>query len=406
MVSSNARTMRCRSPETTLRHAREWASTTGVGDATDLTDRDVLGVPVYVTERPHARGDVFTFGKGFERIDAEVGAYMEALEYHFAEPGTGRVPTHWGSAREVAGSEQADDAILDFVPRLQRDVDLDGPLLLAAVHDLESGDEYVLPAELIHYPAPNVGQSIFGTSTNGLASGNSILEASVQALLELIERDVWSFEFIRRESMLVGESSLPDDVLEIVERAERNGLRLMVRAIPNDYGLPFFAAFVFDPNNPSRKTFNGGWACDLDRRRAVERAVAEAAQSRLAFIHGGRRGPKPRSSGSDSDSQECEKNLVRRQMREVGDGSRRTSFKDVPDLVDTGDGLQRKLDAVIGRLRLVTRKPIYRAVLTPPDAPLHAVRLVVPLLENFKEGKVRVGRRLKAAIDASAAQAG
>ena len=352
------------------------------------------------------RGDVFTFGKGLERIDAEVGAYMEALEYHFAEPGIGRVPTRWGSAHEVAGSEQVDDAILDFVPRLQREVDLDGALLLATVHDLESGDEYALPAELVHYPAPNVGQSIFGASTNGLASGNSILEASVQALLELIERDVWSFEFIRRASMLVVESSLPDDVLEIVERAERNGLRLKVRAIPNDYGMPFFAAFVFDSNNPSRKTFNGGWACDLDRHRALVRAVAEAAQSRLAFIHGGRRGPKPRSSGLDSDSQQRETNLVRRQMREVGDGSRRTSLSDVPDWVDAGGGLQRKLDAVIGRLRRVTRKPIYRAVLTPPDAPLHAVRLVVPLLENLKEGKVRVGRRLKAAIDASAAQAG
>ena len=315
-------------------------------------------------------------------------------------------PDALGVLREVAGSEQADDAILDFVPRLQCEVDLDGALVLAAVHDLENGDEYALPAELIYYPAQNVGQSIFGASTNGLASGNSVLEASVQALLELIERDVWSFEFIRRASMLVEESSLPDDVLEIVERAERNGLRLKVRAIPNDYGMPFFAAFVFDPNNPSRKTFNGGWACDLDRRRALLRTVTEAAQSRLAFIHGGRREPKPRSSGVDPDSQQRETNLVRQQMREVGDGGRRTSFADVPDLVNAGDGLQRKLDAVIGRLRLVTPKPIYRAVLTPPDAPLHAVRLVVPLLENFREGKVRVGRRLKAAIDAGAAQAG
>lgn len=406
MVSSLARTMRCRTPEATLRLARAWAGTVGVAPATDLTDRDVLCVPVYAAERPPARGEAFAFGKGLRRVDAEVGAYMEALEYHFAEPGIGRVPTRWGTAREVAGSEQEDDAILDYAPRIRLGVDLDGPLLLAAVSDLESGEEHSLPAELIHFPAPDVGRSIFGASTNGLASGNSVLEASIQALLELIERDVWSFEFIRRSSMLVEESSLPDEVGEIVGRAKRNGLQLKVRTIPNEYGMPFFVAFVFDPNRPSRRTFNAGWACDLDRRRALVRAVTEAAQSRLAFIHGGRRGPRPRAPGSDSEAHRREEDLVRQQMREVGDGTRRASFADVPDLGEGGEGLREKLEALIGRLRLVTRKPIYRATLTPPDAPLHVVRLVVPLLEDFRESNVRVGRRLKVAIDASTAPAG
>jgi ribosomal protein S12 methylthiotransferase accessory factor YcaO len=96
---------------------------------------------------------------------------------------------------------------------------------------------------------------------------------------------------------LVETASLPDEVREIVDRAERNGLQLKVRTIPNDYGMPFFAVFVFDLNNPSRKTFNGGWACDLDRDRALVRAVTEAAQSRVAFIHGGRKVPTLRAEG-------------------------------------------------------------------------------------------------------------
>src|SRR5438105_3561716 len=128
---------------------------------------------------------------------------MESLEFFFAEPGIGRVSTRWGSARDVAGQERGENAILDFVPLLQREVDLDGSLLLASVRDVESGDECAIPAELIYYPAPDVGQSLFGSSTNGLASGNSLLEASIQALLELIERDIWSFEFVRCASKLV-----------------------------------------------------------------------------------------------------------------------------------------------------------------------------------------------------------
>jgi ribosomal protein S12 methylthiotransferase accessory factor len=396
--------MRSVAPETTLLHAKQWAATAGISEVRDITGMDVLGVPVYASVRPQARGDAVTFGKGLRRLDAEVGAYMEALEFFFAEPGIGRVSTRWGSPRDVVGHERTDDAILDFVPLLQREVDLDGPLLLASVHDLESGHECAIPAELIFFPAPDVGQSLFGSSTNGLASGNSVLEGSIQALLELIERDIWSFEFVRCASKLVEAASLPDDVRGIVERAERNGLQLKVRAIPNDYGMPFFAAFVFDLNNPSRKTFNGGWACDLDRGRALVRAVTEAAQSRVAFIHGGRKVPVSQAAASASDVQQAESKLVRQHILGVSDPRGQMLLTDIPDLAVAGT-LQQKLDAVIARLRRVVQRPIYRVVFTPPESPLQVVRVVVPLLENLKVTRVRLGPRLKASIDAVGAQA-
>lgn len=383
--------MRSLPPETTLLHAKQWAATAGISEVTDITKLDVLGVPVFVSVRPQARGEAFTFGKGLRPVDAEVGAYMEAIEFYFAEPGIGDVSTHWGSARDVAGHERADDAILDFVPLLQREVDLDGPLLLASVRDLESGAERAIPAELIYYPAPDVGQSLFGSSTNGLASGNSVLEATIQALLELIERDIWSFEFVRNASKLVEATSLTDEVREIVGRAEQNGLQFKIRTISNDYGIPFFAAFLFDLNNPSRKTFNGGWACDPDRDRALLRAVTEAAQSRVAFIHGGRKAP-----ASDVEEQEAER--VRRHMLGVSNPHQQVLLTDIPDLAVAGT-LQQKLDALIAILRRVVQEPIYRVVFTPADSPLQVVRVVVPLLESLKESRVRVGRRLKAAIE-------
>ncbi len=398
MGTSSACGMRSLAPETTLLNARQLVATAGISEVRDITNLDVLDVPVFLSVRPQARGEAFTFGKGLRPIDAEVGAYMEAVEFFYAEPGTGNISTRWGSAREVAGHERADDAILDFVPLLQREIDLDAPLLLASVRNLESDDECFIPAELIYYPAPDVGQSVFGSSTNGLASGNTLVEATIQALLELIERDIWSFEFVRSASKLVEPASLPDNVREIVERAERHGLQLKVRTIPNDYGMPFFAAFLFDLNNPSRKSFNGGWACDLDRDRAVVRAVTEAAQSRVAFIHGGRK------VRAQSDDQEQEAKLVRQHIRGVSDSRHQVTLADIPDLAVAGT-LEQKLAAVIERLRLVTQAPIYRVAFTPPESPLQVVRVVVPLLENLKETRVRVGRRLKATIDVLGAQA-
>ena len=58
-----------------------WPQLPASGEVRDLTDLDVLGVPVYVSVRPQARGEAFTFGKGLRPVDAEVGAYMEALEF-------------------------------------------------------------------------------------------------------------------------------------------------------------------------------------------------------------------------------------------------------------------------------------------------------------------------------------
>ena len=397
-------TMRKTTSEMTLLNAKQLATTAGISEVRDITELDVLGVPVFVSVRPQALAEAFTFGKGLRSIDAEVGAYMEALEFYFSEPGRSQVATRWGSARKISGGERANDAILDLAPLLQREVDLDGPLLLASVWNVETGEESSIPAELIFYPAPDVGQCLFGSSTNGLGSGNSVLEASVQALLELIERDIWSFEFVRASSRLVEPRSLPADVHRIVERAEQNGLQLKVRTIDNEYGLPFFAAFVFDVANANRQTFNGGWACDLNRERALIRAVTEAAQSRVGLIHGGRKIPASLRVSHSADAHQQEQTLVRQHIDGVSDSRQQVLFDDIPDS-GIEDTVGQKFAEVIRRLRRVVQEPIYRVVFTTPDSPLQVVRLVVPLLENLKPGRVRLGRRLKAAIDALGARA-
>ena len=42
-----------------------------------------------IAEKRAAGADVVTFGKGRTKTDAEVAAYMEAIEFYFAEPDAG-----------------------------------------------------------------------------------------------------------------------------------------------------------------------------------------------------------------------------------------------------------------------------------------------------------------------------
>lgn len=382
--------LRCRSPEATLRLAKEWAQRAGIGAVTELTERDGLGVPVYTS--PQSASLHQCYGKGLARIDAEVGAYMEALEGVFAAPGSHRPPTRWGTPRDVAGAEGSVRATLELCPVLGQHVDLDGRLLLAEAADVETGAVSWLPAELVFYPAPDVGQALFGASTNGLASGNSVLEASFHALAELVERDVWSLDLFRRRSVLVEATSLPEEIRLIGERAARQRLELVVRSIPNDYGVPFFAAFLFSPETPSLKLFNGGWGCHLDRSIALTRAVAEAAQSRLTYL--GRHREPARGDGGEAEH-------LRTQIRLVRAPERAVSFSRVAH-VPLHDSLEENFADLVARVRRVTGRPIYRVAYTDEERELQVVRLIAPMLEHFREDHRRVGPRLKAAIDAEA----
>lgn len=394
--------LRCRAPEATLELARGFAAIAGITEVTDLTNLDVLGLPVFISHRPAASS--FAYGKGLESIDAEIGAYMEAIEYHFSEPPHGMVPsrnveTRWGIAREVVGVGEAPSSFLDFCPRLGRAVELDGPLLLVEVETLDHQDHARawLPAELAFSPAPeSIGQALFGASTNGLASGNSVLEASVHALTELLERDIWSFEFVRRTSQRVADDSLPDEIAAVSERARRHGLELVVRTILNEHELPFFAAFLFDPSQPRLRFFNGGWGCHVEPRIALTRAVTEAAQSRLAYIHGGRSEPRRDDERGEREKIEAQIAVVRSSRKSVTWAELERAAAPMPD------GLERMLEQLLARVTRATGRAVYRLCYTDADSPLAVVRLIAPGLEHFGEGRTRVGPRLARAIETSA----
>ena len=69
----------------TLRRARGMARGLGISRVTDITRLDRVGVPVYVSIRPGAQPGSLCVnaGKGMHPLEAQVGAYMEAIEFAF-----------------------------------------------------------------------------------------------------------------------------------------------------------------------------------------------------------------------------------------------------------------------------------------------------------------------------------
>jgi ribosomal protein S12 methylthiotransferase accessory factor len=386
------------SPRITLRHAKVLAEMAGVHAVHDITAMDCLGVPVFISERPGAACTAYTFGKGCFPIDSEVGAYMEAIETWFSEPGVARIETRWGSPSKLSGVRADCDPILEFAPKFDYRAAPDRTLLLARAEDVESGAAGWIPAELVFNPAPPDVDTLYGSSSNGLASGNTVLEASIHALYELIERDIWSIEFVRSRSAKVFDEGLPFHVRKIVEAAVRNGLRLVIRTVPNDYGIPFFAAFLFDPSKFDSRFFNGGWGCHHERGTALMRAVTEAAQSRAAVLHGGRE--LKRSDDPDADAERVEQ-----QIETVSNAAQSIQFEDIPEQ-PPAPSLAAQWAAAVNCLRRVVDRPIYRVIYTPSEGPLHVVRLVVPLLEHFTRSTMRIGPRMRAELEARTGESG
>ena len=136
------------------------------------------------------------------------------------------------------------------------------------------------------HPGPSLAEpsAPFLSSTNGLASGNTLLEATVHGVAELIERDIQSFRIFRDLSRLVDPGTFPPVASALREKIEDAGLKLYVRFAPNVFGLPYFSAVVHDPEAHSPLYVNGGYGLHPHRIIALVRAITVKMPASGAFV--------------------------------------------------------------------------------------------------------------------------
>ena len=384
--------------EVTLARAKTMARGLGITRVTDITRLDRLGIPVFASIRPAARPGSLCVnaGKGLRPIEAEVGAYMEAIEYAFAEPGAApNVEPVEATARDVLDGRTRPTAILDRCPKMGRTIRLDTRMTCVSAEEIRSGRRALLPAELVFLPFAPRGRSslAFGSSSNGLASGNTVREATLHGLCELLERDIRSFQALRDTSVRIALDSIEGPAAELVRSVGEAGLELSVRTAPNVFGLPYFTAVLFDPQATSPHLVNAGFGCHPHRGVALVRAIAEAAQSRLSFIHGGRDDLLSRHRRVARWSFDKRRAHVRRVAAQEASGSI-VPLEEVRDFAATAPSVERLEALVLRRLRAAGLRGVYRVTLTRPEHPLQVVRVVVPRMEVFTESLGRVGPRL------------
>jgi ribosomal protein S12 methylthiotransferase accessory factor len=377
----------------------------GITRVTDITRLDRIGIPVYASIRPGARKGSLCVnaGKGFTPEEARAGAMMEAIEFAMAEYGAADIPLVRATARDVLDGHSRPEAILDFCPALETAIPLDSPLPCVEAEDVATGEHVLVPAELIFLPTPRdrIPDRYFGANSNGLCSGNTVAEATVHGLAELIERDISSFYSLVDRSALVDPRSYPEQAAALADLLCQTGFRLFVRHQPNDFGIPWFVATLVDVDHPSPYYVNGGCGCHPDASIALVRAICEAAQSRLAFIHGGRDDLARRYDRfSDMDETACA-DFVARLVASARRSEGSITFQDVPDLAAEAPDVSSALGCLLARLRAAGIRRVLRVCYTRPEDDLHVLRVLAPGLEHFSDTSHRLGPRLRAFLQAS-----
>ncbi|GIF44939.1 YcaO-like family protein [Actinoplanes xinjiangensis] len=279
--------------EQTWERIRPLLSHFGITRVADITGLDEVGLPVHVAYRPTGRCLAVTVGTGLTPVQSRVAATMESIEgWHSENP---RIAP--------AVRAPADDLDLGYDPRrlhLAPRSPLTGRTVLDWIpgRGLLTGRTHLVPYDLVYLdftvaPGGNLGPSapndvLFTPTSSGLATGNTAAEATLHALLELVERECmtpYAVSALADRRYVDPDTCADPSAVQVLAAIRGSSSWVEVVDLTGPAGLPCYGASIWDNSIPM--TF-GGFGCHVDPGRAVGRALAEAAQSRLVTVGGAR----------------------------------------------------------------------------------------------------------------------
>ncbi|TMJ43029.1 MAG: hypothetical protein E6G89_02475 [Alphaproteobacteria bacterium] len=374
-------THRAVSPDETLQRIKPLLARMGITRIANLTGLDRVGIPVVSVMRPNSRSLSVSQGKGIDLAAAKVSGAMEAIESFHAE--NIENPLRLASHRDmIAWGYRLVD-----VERLARIKDgrfhADLPLLWIEGRDIVSGEAKWLPYETVHasytLPLP-AGSGCFVASTNGLASGNSTLEAISHAIAEIIERDantLWNrASDAARARTLIDLGSINSDLCRtVIGRLHQAELAVAAWDITSNTGVPAFYALIVDRRSELAHSGAGAGAHPA-REVALLRALTEAVQVRVNYIAGARDDLDPAEYTAEGIGAKL---VFANGLMSLRDGA----GKDYRQITTREfDSFRQDIDWMIERLKSVGIEEVIVVDLTKPAFNMPVVRVVIPGLEG------------------------
>ncbi len=359
----------------------------------DLTYLDRARLPVMNAIVPQSADLISTYnGKGATREHAIVGAVMEAVERQAAarEPSEIRI----FSSSEYAADRVGLDALrCEFFPT--------EPIPYVRGIDLATLTPVWLPQAVVTMPF--YGFRLYRQpTTNGLASGSSLVEATHQALFELIERHIFSLTHFRAHVMprlSIGDflgtydgawtTIMADDPVgkrllfptgdreldDYVSSIYRTGIALSIVFVQTST-LPALAVAVVSERETNRAHL--GMSCSWSSRQAAWRAVTEAMQSRVGDTSGAREDLNEIGTVGDTLTSRHDKLPNGRWFFDA----RQPNTELIEVAKNFPHDLTAQITLTLSSLRQANIGRVYAVDLTPADSSVAIVRVIAPDLET------------------------
>lgn len=375
-------TERSTTPEETLRSIEALTTVAGITRVADITDLDRIKIPVYSCIRPTAADGAISVynGKGGTAVEARVAGIMEGIERYSAEA----VPRDLTSVSYEVLS-RTDDAVDPADLILPHTTDRRMELPWADAWDIAQNAPVNAPLCAVIHPNPHYLPALFRSSSNGIASGNTLEEAVFYALTEVIERDSWSLVETTRDTG-PAVTGLTGAAAAMLEKFTAAGVEVTLKDITSDLGIPTIAAVADDVTLKDPRLLTIGMGTHTNPEIAVIRALSEVAQSRATQIHGAREDATIAAFREMMGYDRVKRmNAYWFRVEETRPFSEVTGCA-TPDF-------RTDILAIIDRLKAAGLDRVFVADLTDPEMNVPVVRVIVPGLECFTIDNERRGTR-------------
>ncbi|MFE7093517.1 YcaO-like family protein [Streptomyces erythrochromogenes] len=360
-------------PETTWTWVEPRLRHFGITRVADITRLDNIGIPVFLAVRPASETLAVSQGKGASPLLARLSAVMESIELWHAErpmlPTFVAKPTGLGLPY----------AMTDLNLRARDSWVLQLELPWVQARSLVDDRHIPVPLDLVRlsYSGKHFWRSrLFESSSTGLASGNTPTEACLHGLYEAVERDALAAHPSRSDAgrLRIAPETIRDDHLRsLMNRLTDADVEFDISCIPNRFGIPTFAAFVWSPLFP---IVCAGSGAHMDPVVALSRALTEAVQSRLTEISATRDDiPSTQDTWRDASTDPGFPTTPGASIEEVLRGHR-ADF----------DDMEEELAEVTRRVMDVTGHAPMAVPLSDPSEPFSVVRVICPALA-YAEGR-------------------
>jgi len=384
-------THRSKTPDSTLQFIERIKETVGMLSFRNATEVDRIGIQVFTCDRIRPDGSMTSHtGKGVSPIQAQVSITMESIERYcseFREEYLNKLVR--GSYNHLKSKFSVLDPREMILSGLSA-YDHDREIHWTWGCDLSRGEEILVPACAVYHPFHEDQILIMNTHTNGIAAGNTMEEAVIHGLAEVVERDAWSIAQYTQhfhDAIFIEDDRENEFIIGIFEKFEKAGIEIVAKDLTTDVGIPVVAAFSRDLLHQTMETIDG-FGSHLDPKVATVRALLEIATTRALFIQ---------KYGLEGMCETAP--LYLRQGEDENPRFYAYNQKGIKELeVGYSDDIYDDVQSMISKLRARGLDRVIAVNLTRSDVDIPTVRMIVPGMETYCFDKTRVGERAMKAL--------